>query len=139
MYEDLNENATLRFNKEREAIFGRTRAKVREMQNEYAALTGATGAKSGAIAVSSPLLDPHSTPGAFGNRRSATSARAQTPATPQMPETASAPTSSSRQLLHTVVEKRLLGINSPSELIRRARLNIVKLLLALRTYTVRHA
>ena len=47
MYEDLNEIANLRFNKELESISSQTREKVREMQNEYAALTGSSGLRSG--------------------------------------------------------------------------------------------
>lgn len=48
MYEDLNQVAALRFNKERESISSETRGKVREMQNEYAALTSGSGVRSGA-------------------------------------------------------------------------------------------
>lgn len=47
MYEDLNELATLRFNKELESISSQTRERVREMQNEYAALAGSSGLRSG--------------------------------------------------------------------------------------------
>ena len=47
MYEDLNQIATLRFNKELESISSETREKVREMQQEYAALTGSSGVRSG--------------------------------------------------------------------------------------------
>jgi thioredoxin 1 len=47
MYEDLNEIATLRFNKELESISSQTREKVREMQNEYADLTSSSGVQSG--------------------------------------------------------------------------------------------
>jgi len=47
MYEDLNEIATLRFNKELDSISNQTREKVREMQNEYAALTSSSGVRSG--------------------------------------------------------------------------------------------
>jgi hypothetical protein len=49
MYEDLNQIATLRFNKELESISSQTREKVREMQQEYAALTGSPGARSGPL------------------------------------------------------------------------------------------
>jgi len=42
MYEDLNEIATLRLNKELESISSQTREKVREMQNEYAAITSSS-------------------------------------------------------------------------------------------------
>ena len=47
MYEDLNEIATPRFSKELESISSQTREKVREMQNEYAALTSSSGVRSG--------------------------------------------------------------------------------------------
>jgi thioredoxin 1 len=47
MYEDLNEIATLRFAKELESVSSQTREKVTEMQNEYAALTSASGVRSG--------------------------------------------------------------------------------------------
>jgi hypothetical protein len=47
MYEDLNEIATLRFSKELESISSQTREKVREMQNEYAALTSSSGVRIG--------------------------------------------------------------------------------------------
>jgi hypothetical protein len=47
MYEDLNEIATLRFAKELESVSSQTREKVIEMQNEYAALTSASGVRSG--------------------------------------------------------------------------------------------
>lgn len=47
MYEDLNEIATLRFNKELESISSQTREKVRAMQSEYAALINSSGVRSG--------------------------------------------------------------------------------------------
>ena len=47
MYEDLNRIAELKFNKEMESISRQTRDKVQEMQNEYAALTGSSGIRSG--------------------------------------------------------------------------------------------
>jgi len=47
MYEDLNEIATLMFNKQLESISGETREKVREMQNEYAARMSSSGGRSG--------------------------------------------------------------------------------------------
>jgi hypothetical protein len=46
MYDDLNQIAQLRFNKERESISGQTRDKVREMRNEYASTSG-PGLRSG--------------------------------------------------------------------------------------------
>jgi acyl carrier protein len=47
MYEDLNEIAALRFNKELESISSQTRERVKETQDEYAALTDSSGARSG--------------------------------------------------------------------------------------------
>lgn len=47
MYEDLNEIATLRFNKELESISSQTREEVREMQTEYTALTSLSVVRSG--------------------------------------------------------------------------------------------
>ena len=47
MYEDLETIATLKFGKVMETISERTRANVREVQCQYAALTGASGARSG--------------------------------------------------------------------------------------------
>src|SRR5882724_7479721 len=47
MYEDLEQIANLRFGKEVEAISKQTRERVREMQNEHAALTGSSGLRSG--------------------------------------------------------------------------------------------
>ncbi len=47
MYEDLNQIAELKFNKEMESISGQTREKVKDAQNEYAALTGSSGLRSG--------------------------------------------------------------------------------------------
>lgn len=40
MYEDLEQIAKLKFGREMESISGQTRERVKEMQNEYAALTG---------------------------------------------------------------------------------------------------
>ncbi|MGA2438736.1 MAG: hypothetical protein ABSF57_09520 [Acidobacteriaceae bacterium] len=47
MYEDLETIATLKFGKEMESISERTRTNVREAQCQYAALTGASGVRSG--------------------------------------------------------------------------------------------
>ncbi|WP_263381998.1 DUF4062 domain-containing protein [Granulicella arctica] len=47
MYEDLDKIATLKFGKEMESISVQTRDRVREMQNEYAARSGASGGRSG--------------------------------------------------------------------------------------------
>jgi len=47
MYEDLEKIATLKFGKEMESISAQTRDRVREMQNEYAARSGASGVRSG--------------------------------------------------------------------------------------------
>lgn len=47
MYEDLNQIAQLKFNKEVESISSQTRDKVKDAQNEYAALTGSAGLRSG--------------------------------------------------------------------------------------------
>jgi hypothetical protein len=47
MYEDLEQIANLKFGKEMESISNQTREKVMEMQNEYAALTGSSGVRSG--------------------------------------------------------------------------------------------
>lgn len=48
MYEDLNEIATLRFNKDLESISSQTRERVRGMRSEYAAATSGSGVRSGA-------------------------------------------------------------------------------------------
>jgi hypothetical protein len=45
MYEDLEEIATLKFNRELESISSQTRERVKEMQGEYAALAGSSGAR----------------------------------------------------------------------------------------------
>lgn len=47
MYENLEQIATLKFGKEMESISSQTREKVKEMQNEYAALIGSSGVRSG--------------------------------------------------------------------------------------------
>jgi hypothetical protein len=47
MYEDLEQIAKLKFGRELEAISAQTRERVREMQNEYAALSGSSGIRSG--------------------------------------------------------------------------------------------
>ncbi len=47
MYEDLNQIASLKFNKEREASSTRTLDGVREAQNQYAALTSGYVGRSG--------------------------------------------------------------------------------------------
>jgi hypothetical protein len=47
MHEDLEQIATLKFGREMESISGQTRERVKEMQNEYAALTGSSGVRSG--------------------------------------------------------------------------------------------
>lgn len=47
MYEDLNEIASLRFNRDLESISAHTRERVREMQNEYAAQMNSSGVRSG--------------------------------------------------------------------------------------------
>jgi hypothetical protein len=47
MYEDLEQIAKLRFGKEMESISKQTNDKVREAQNEYAALTNSSGMRSG--------------------------------------------------------------------------------------------
>lgn len=47
MYEDLNTIAQLKFDKQIESISAQTREKVKETQNEYAALTGSTGVRGG--------------------------------------------------------------------------------------------
>ena len=47
MYEDLEKIATLKFGKEMESISAQTRDRVREMQNEYAARSGASGSGVG--------------------------------------------------------------------------------------------
>jgi hypothetical protein len=47
MYEDLNTIAQLKFAKQIESISAQTREKVGEMQNEYVALTGSSGVRSG--------------------------------------------------------------------------------------------
>lgn len=47
VYEDIDQIAQLKFNKEMESISRHTRERVKEMQNEYAALTGSSGVRSG--------------------------------------------------------------------------------------------
>jgi len=47
MYEDLEQIAKLKFGREIESISLQTRERVKEMQNEYAALTGSSGVRSG--------------------------------------------------------------------------------------------
>ncbi len=47
MYDDLEQIAKLKFGKELESISAQTRERVREMQNEYAALSGSSGLRSG--------------------------------------------------------------------------------------------
>jgi len=47
MYEDLEQIAKLKFGKEMESISSQIRERVKEMQNEYAALTGSSGLRSG--------------------------------------------------------------------------------------------
>ena len=47
MYEDLEQIARLKFGKEIESISSQIREKVKELQNEYAALTGSSGVRSG--------------------------------------------------------------------------------------------
>lgn len=47
MYNDLEQIANLKFGKEMESISKETHERVRELQNEYAALTGSSGVRSG--------------------------------------------------------------------------------------------
>jgi len=47
VYEDIDQLAQLKFNKKLESISRHTRERVKEMQNEYAALTGLSGVQSG--------------------------------------------------------------------------------------------
>jgi hypothetical protein len=47
MYEDLDTIAQLKFGREIESISAQTRERVSEKQNEYAALTGSSGLRSG--------------------------------------------------------------------------------------------
>ena len=47
MYENLEQIANLKFVKEAESISSQTRETVKQMQNEYAALTGSSGVRSG--------------------------------------------------------------------------------------------
>jgi hypothetical protein len=47
MYEDLAEIAKLKFGREMASISGQTRERVKELQNEYAALTGSSGVRRG--------------------------------------------------------------------------------------------
>lgn len=47
MYEDLNQIAQLKFNKEMESISGQSREKVKKLQNIYAALAGPSSKRSG--------------------------------------------------------------------------------------------
>lgn len=47
MYENLEQIAKLKFGREMESISKQTRERVVEMQNEYAALTGSSGVRSG--------------------------------------------------------------------------------------------
>jgi hypothetical protein len=47
MYEDLEQIAKLKFGKEMESISRQVRETVKEMQSEYAALTGSSGVRSG--------------------------------------------------------------------------------------------